>query len=75
MVKNLGLCTVILFTGNQAPQKAVFQVPDIRGYLILGCGTAQKIGLIKLPGITPQKFTQLPKAHAHHELDLELRLQ
>ena len=34
-VKNQRSCTAVILTGNQAPQKAVFQVTGVRGYLIL----------------------------------------
>ena len=59
-VKNQRLCAVICLTGNQAVQKAVSQVTDTRGYLILGCGIAQQIGYIQFPSITSPKLTQPP---------------
>ena len=64
-VKCQGLCTAVLFTGCQAPQKPVFQVTDTRQYFIFGHETIQKIGYIHFPRITPPKLTQLPKTYAH----------
>ena len=49
-VKNQDLYTSVLLSGNQSPQKALFQVTDTKGYLILGCGTAHKMGYVHFPG-------------------------
>ena len=43
-VKNPGSCRAMLLTGSHAPQKAVFQVTDIREYLILGHETVHQTG-------------------------------
>ena len=63
--KNQGSCTAVLLTGSWAPQKAVCQVTDTRGYFILGYETAQQIGYIHFPRITLLKLTQPPKIPAH----------
>ena len=59
-VNNQEACTAGLLTGNQALQKEVFHVTATRGYLILGHETAQQIGYIYFPRITPPKLTQPP---------------
>ena len=40
-------------------------VTETSGYLILGHETAQQIGYIYFPRITPPKLTQPPKTHAN----------
>ena len=60
-----GSCTAVLLTGSQAPRKALFQVTDTRGYLILGRETVWKIGYIHFLEITLPKLTQHPKMHMH----------
>ena len=64
-VKYQGSCPAVLLGGNKVPQKAVFQVTDTRGYLILGHETVKQIGYIQFPSITLLKLTQPPRTHAH----------
>ena len=65
LVANTGLCTAVFITGYQAPRKAVFQVTDTIGYLILGKETVRKIGYIPFLKITQAKLTQQSKTPAH----------
>ena len=44
LVANTGSYTAVLLTGCQVLRKAMFQVMDTRGYLILGRETVRKIG-------------------------------
>ena len=64
-VANTGLCTLVLLTGCQLAKKAVFQITNTRGYLILHRETVRKIGYIHFPKIMPLKLTLQPKMHAH----------
>ena len=48
-VNSQGPCTAIPLIGCQTSQKAVFQVTETRGYLILGQQTGQQIGYICFP--------------------------
>ena len=65
LVANEGSSTATLLSGCQTPLKAVFQVTDTRGYLILGHEKVQQIGYMHFPKITPSKLKQQPKTHAY----------
>ena len=56
-VKIKGLCTLVLHTGNQTTWKAMFQVTNTKGYLILHHKTAQQTDFIHFPMITPSQLT------------------
>ena len=61
-VANLGACTIAIHTGDiQKPQMATCQVTDTRGYLILGRETAQQVGYIAFPEVTPPSLTSTPQ--------------
>ena len=63
-VANLGACTIAIHTGDrQQPQMATCQVTDTRGYLILGRETAQQVGYLAFPEVTPPSFTSTPQIH------------
>lgn len=63
-VANLGACTIAIHTGDrQLPQMATCQVTDTRGYLILGRETAQQVGYIAFPEVTPPSLTSTPQIH------------
>ena len=63
-IANLGACTIIIHTSNKQPQMATCQVTDTRGYLILGRTTAQQVGYIDFPVVTPPTLTRVPQIHA-----------
>ena len=65
LVTTTGSCTAVLLTGCQVPRKAMFQVMDTRGYLIIGRETVRKLGYIHIPKITPSRLIQQPKMYAH----------
>ena len=65
LVANMGCCIAVLLTGCQVLRKAMFQVMDIRGFLILGAKMTRNIGYIHFQKITPLRLTQHPKMHAH----------
>ena len=65
MVTTAGLCKAVLLTWCQVPRKAMFQVMDTSGYLIIGRETARKLGYIHIPNITQPKLIQWPKVHVH----------
>ena len=63
-VANLGACTIAIHTGDrQQPQMATCQVTDTRGYLILGRETAQQVGYIAFPEVTPPSLTSTLQIH------------
>ena len=62
-ILNLGTCAITIHTGNKQPQMATFQVTDTRGYLILGRGTAEKVGYIDFPMVKPPALTSAPQIH------------
>ena len=63
-VANLGACTIAIHTGDrQEPQMATCQVTDTRGYLILGRETAQQVGYIAFPEVTPPSLTSTLQIH------------
>ena len=63
-IANLGACTIAIYTGDrQKPQMATCQVTDTRGYLILGRETAQLVGYIAFPEVTPSSLTSTPQIH------------
>ena len=63
-VANLGACTIAIHTGDrQQPQMATCQVTDTRGYLILGRETAQQVGYLAFPEVTPPSLTSTPQIH------------
>ena len=62
-IANLGACTVTIHTSNKQPQMATCQVTDIRGYLILGRTTAQQVGYIDFPVVTPPDLNRVPQVH------------
>lgn len=63
-VTNLGACTIVIHTGGrQRPQMATSLVTDTWGYLILGRETAQQVGYIAFPEVTPLSLTSMPQIH------------
>jgi len=62
-IANLGVCIITIHTSNKQPQMATCQVTDTRGYLILGRTTAQQVGYIDLPMVTPLALTHVPQVH------------
>ena len=63
-VANLGACIIAIRTGDrQQPQMATCQVTDTRGYLILGRETAQQVGYIAFPEVTPPSLTSTSQIH------------
>ena len=62
-IANLGACIITIHTSNKQPQMATCQVTDTRGYLILGRTTAQQIGYIDFPAVTPPALTHVPQVH------------
>ena len=63
-VPNLGACTIAIHTGDrQQPQLTTCQVTDTRGYLILGRESAQQVGYIAFPEVTPPSLTSTPQIH------------
>ena len=62
-IANLGACVITIHTSNKQPQMATCQVTDTRGYLILGRTTAQQIGYIDFPVVTPPALTRVPQVH------------
>ena len=65
-LKNQGLSIALFLIGNQAPKKAVFQVTDTRGYLILGCGNGTINRLhTTLPNDNPTKVYTTTQGEAH----------
>ena len=62
-IANLGACTITIHTSNEQPQLATCQVTDTRGYLILGRTTAQQVGYIDFPVVTPPALTRVPQVH------------
>ena len=62
-IANLGACAITIHTGNKQPQMATCQVTDTRGYLILGRGTAEKVGYIDFPMVKPPALTSAPQIH------------
>ena len=50
-VQNQGPCTVVLLNLCHAPHISVFQVTDIRGFLILDHKTTQQIGYTHFPAL------------------------
>ena len=63
-VANLGACTIAIHTGDrQQPQTATCQVTDTRGYVILGRETAQQVGYIAFPEVTPPSLTSTLQIH------------
>ena len=60
---NLGACIITIHTSNKQPQMATCQVTDTPGYLILGRTTAQQIGYIDFPVVTPPALTRVPQVH------------
>ena len=65
LVANTGSCTAVLLTGCHVLRKAIFQVVDTRGYLILGRETVRKIGYMHFLMFTHLRLTQQPKVHTH----------
>ena len=64
-VANTGSCTAVLLTACQVLRKALFQVMDTRGYLILGREMVRKRWYIHFPKITPLRLTQEQKMQAN----------
>ena len=63
-IANLAACIIITIqTSNKQPQMATCQVTDTRGYLIIGRTTAQQIGYIDFPVVTPPALTRVPQVH------------
>ena len=62
-IANLGACIITIHTSNKQPQMATCQMTDTRGYLILGRTTAQQIGYIDFPVVTPPALTRVPQVH------------
>ena len=63
-IANLGACIITIHTSNNYhPHLATCQVTDTRGYLILGRTTAQQIGYIDFPVVTPPALTRVPQVH------------
>ena len=62
-IANLGACTITIHTSNKQPQMATCQVTDTRGYLILGRTTAQQVGYIDFPVVTPPDLNRVPQVH------------
>ena len=62
-IANLGACIITIHTSNKQPQMATCQVTDTRGYLILGRTTAQQVGYIDFPVVTPPALTRVPQVH------------
>ena len=62
-IANLGACTITIHTSNKQSQMATSQVTDTRGYLILGRTTAQQIGYIDFPVVTPPASTRVSQVH------------
>ena len=65
LVITTGSCIAVLLTGCQAPRKAVFQVTDTRGYLVIERETARKLGYAHFLKITLSRLIQQPKMPAH----------
>ena len=65
LVTTRGSCTAVFLTQFQAPMKAMFQVTDTRGYLIIGRGTVRKLGYIHFLKNIPPRLIQQPKMHTH----------
>lgn len=56
--------TIAIHTGDrQQPLMATCQVTDTRGYFILGRETAQQVGYIAFPEVTPSSLTSKPQIH------------
>ena len=62
-IANLGACMITIHTSNNQPQMATCQVIDTRGYLILGRTTAQQVGYINFPMVTPPALTGVSQVH------------
>ena len=63
-VTNLEVCTIAIHTGNsEEPQMATCQMTETLGYLILRRETAQKVGYIAFPVVTPPSLTGTPQIH------------
>ena len=62
-IANLGACTITIHTSNKQPQMAICQVTGTGGYFILGRTTAQQVGYIDFPVVTPPALTRLPHVH------------
>jgi len=62
-IAKLGACIITIHTSNKQPQMATCQVTDTRGHLILGRTTAQQVGYIDFPVVTPPALTRVPQVH------------
>ena len=62
-VQIYGACIITIHTSNKQPHMATCQVTDTQGYLNLGRTTAQQIGYIYFPVVTPPALTRVPQVH------------